>query len=165
MAPHGSPYRGRPRDRSLEGVIVPAFGRAQDWTQPWEDPDDGCPGAWYRTPYVDTVDEFTREHGQTPWQTGPFDAANNLIDHLIALGDSQRQAGRGQTVDWGGLYYNRYAAPTFTPGAPPNPRGDEPWQRLAPGQMANPLHPWWLMQGAMGNPGWYAGIRRPWFGG
>jgi hypothetical protein len=121
--------------------------------------------AMSRDEFFRWVDEFTREHGQTPWQTGPFDAANNLIDHLIALGDSQRQAGRGQTVDWGGLYYNRYAAPTFTPGAPPNPRGDEPWQRLAPGQMANPLHPWWLMQGAMGNPGWYAGIRRPWFGG
>lgn len=118
-----------------------------------------------RDEFFGWVDAFTREHGQSPWQTGPFDAANNLIDHLIALGDSQRQAGRGQTVDWAGLYYNRYAAPTFAPGAPPNPRGDEPWQRLVPGQMANPLHPWWLMQGAMGNPNWYMGIRRPWFGG
>lgn len=114
--------------------------------------------------FMNWIDAFTREHGQTPWQTGPFDAANNLLDHLIAMGDSERQAGQGKTVNWEGLYYNRYAAPTYTPGYKANTDKDQ-WQRLVPGQMPTPYQPWWLMQGAMGNPDWYMNIRRPYYGG
>lgn len=96
MAQHGSPYRGRPRDRSLEGVIVPAFGRAQDWTQPWEDPDDGCPGAWYRTPYVDSVDEFTRERDDVGNRVSnpKFDRAPPQVQAAVLHLESEQRRAR-----------------------------------------------------------------------
>jgi hypothetical protein len=119
-----------------------------------------------RDEFFNWIDAFTREHGQTPWQTGPFDSTNNLIDHLLALGDSERQAGQGQDVNWEGLYYNRYAAPTYTPGYRENTEVDD-WQRLMPGQMPTPNQPWWLMQAGLGAPyqQWYSGIRRPYYPG
>jgi len=119
-----------------------------------------------RDEFFNWIDAFTREHGQRPWETGPFDATNNLIDHLIALGDSEQQAGRGQQVNWENLYYNRYAAPTYVQGYGQNTDTDQR-QRLMPGQMPNPTHPWWLMQAGLGAPydEWYMNIRRPYYGG
>lgn len=118
--------------------------------------------------FFDWVDAFTREHGQTPWQTGPFDAANNLIDHLIAKGDSERyvgQTGRSpQKNAWAGMYYGRYAAPTYTPAYRENSRFDE-WQALMPGQMAAPYHPYlnYLRGAGVPSSTWYPYMRRPYY--
>jgi hypothetical protein len=60
---HGTPYRGRMRDKSLEGKSV--LGLPQNWQQPFEDPEDGCPGAWYRTYYIDSVDAYVRRRTST----------------------------------------------------------------------------------------------------
>lgn len=86
--------------------------------------------AMSRDEFFGWVDAFTREHGRTPWQVGPFDAANNLIDHLIALGDSQRIAAGGAPVDWSALYYDRHD--------------------IAPGQAPDPMAPWQMKQARMG---------------
>lgn len=99
------------------------------------------------------VAAFTREHGATPWQTGPFDQTNNFVDHLLALGESEREVAMGGgsqftkagregnpmaqpaiTPDfWANAYYNRYTGPTYTVG----PSGPI-WmgsQSLLPGEM------------------------------
>lgn len=71
MPTFGSAYRGRYPDRALSGTTIlglpigdPPF--APNWEKPPEDPEDGCPGAWYRTPWVDSIDKYTRsrdDHG------------------------------------------------------------------------------------------------------
>jgi len=99
------------------------------------------------------VAAFRREHGATPWQTGPFDETNNFVDHLLALGESERQVAMGGgsyftkagregnpmaqpaiTPDfWANAYYNRYTGPTYITG----PSGPI-WmgsQSLLPGEM------------------------------
>lgn len=58
-----SPYRGRPADRGLEGSTI--LGRRVDWREPWEEPGEGCPGAWYRSPYVHSVYQFCRHRTST----------------------------------------------------------------------------------------------------
>lgn len=75
----GSAYMGRYRDRSLKGEKV--LGLDQRPETPFEDPAIGCPGAWYRTPFVDSIFPFlrhrTREGGRVDnpaftradWQT------------------------------------------------------------------------------------------------
>ncbi len=97
------------------------------------------------------LNAFYQEHGAYPWQTGPFDAHNNLVDHLIALGESEREVAIGSdytkagregnvyaqpaiTPDfWGDAYYSRYSGPTYGmgPGGPINTGS----QRLMPGQL------------------------------
>lgn len=99
------------------------------------------------------VSAFKREHGSYPWQTGPFDAHNNFLDHLMALGESEREVAMGMaspftkagregniyaqpaiTPDfWSNAYYSRYAGPTYieSPYGPIN-MGRQP---LLPGQM------------------------------
>ena len=100
------------------------------------------------------VGAFAQEHnGEMPWQSGPFDADNNFIDHLMALGESQRQVAMGPESDytklkregnpmadaaitpdfWSDAYYTRYRGPTYiqTPYGPID-TGD---QYLKPGQM------------------------------
>ena len=54
----GTAYMGRHRDRSLEGKFH--FGHRIIWERPYEDPEDGCPGAWYRTRWVDSVFPYLR---------------------------------------------------------------------------------------------------------
>jgi len=82
------------------------------------------------------VSAFVQEHGAPPWATGPFTPESNFIDHLIALGESEREvakggasyytkAGRennvyaqpGITPDfWEPSYYQRYTGPTYAWG-------------------------------------------------
>src|SRR5690606_31532039 len=49
-----TPYMGRYPDQRLAGTAQ--LGRAVNWQAPNEDPSLGCPGAWYRTPYIDSLD-------------------------------------------------------------------------------------------------------------
>lgn len=105
------------------------------------------------------VDAFYREHGAYPWQIGPFDATNNFLDHLLALGDSERELAMGGasyytkagregniyaqpaiTPDfWGQSYYNRYAGPTYVMGpGGPIATGTRP---IMPGELPPPTAP------------------------
>jgi hypothetical protein len=73
-----NPYMGRYPDKRLDDLVV--LGYRNKVGQPLEDPADGCPGAWYRTAFVDSVDKYTRrriENGarvsnpafrKAPWQ-------------------------------------------------------------------------------------------------
>jgi len=54
----GSPYLGRYPDKRLAGVRY--LDTAINCDRPLEDPENGCPGAWYRTRYIDSVDRYTR---------------------------------------------------------------------------------------------------------
>jgi hypothetical protein len=54
----GTAYMGRHPDRSLAGTRV--LGLPQNWQAPYEDPKNGCPGAWYRTRFVDSVVRYAR---------------------------------------------------------------------------------------------------------
>ncbi|MGQ9555648.1 MAG: exonuclease domain-containing protein [Anaerolineae bacterium] len=44
------------------------------------------------------VAAFYREHGAYPWQVGPYDAANNMLDHLRVKGESERAAAGGHVT-------------------------------------------------------------------
>lgn len=95
----GSPYRGRYPDRSVRTI----FGHPVSQTghngisieRLPEDPADGCPGAWYRTPLIDCVDAYarrrTRDGGRV---TNPrFDAADWLIQEAVLyLEDEEERA-------------------------------------------------------------------------
>jgi hypothetical protein len=54
----GTPYMGRYPDPSLAGSEV--LGIPQNPATPYEPPENGCPGAWYRTPFIDSIWPFTR---------------------------------------------------------------------------------------------------------
>jgi len=128
------------------------------------------------------VSAFMVEHGnQPPWMVGPFDQANNLIDHLLALGESRRTAAmgtygsttdqtgnvmqdRGVTPDfWANAYSNRYSAPTYPQGMTGQPWDFDQYQNLNPGVVPNQAHPTALMLQNMGAPysQTYPMMRRP----
>jgi hypothetical protein len=74
--PQGYPYLGRPPEKRLAGARY--LGRAIDWKHPWENPEHGCPGAWYRTPFIDSAYRYYRRqtrHGPRA-QSPMFDAAD-----------------------------------------------------------------------------------------
>lgn len=50
-------------------------GRAINPQQPWEDPDDGCPGGWYRSRFVGSVLPYLRPSGGMGGRT-----SNPLLD-------------------------------------------------------------------------------------
>lgn len=114
---------------------------------------------------------FYQEHGDYPWNVGPFDQRNNLIDHLTALGQSgevaqgggpgsaawstgNRYQKPGVTPEfWSDNYYRNYGGPTYLPSG-----AQGPYQHtLAPGQMPNqnqPLMNMLLRTGAIGEDVW-----------
>ncbi len=61
---NGTPYMGRPADRRLDGVVylnvLPV-----DWQHPVEDPAHGCPGAAYRSRWVDSLAPYLRRRTDT----------------------------------------------------------------------------------------------------
>jgi len=106
------------------------------------------------------IARFYQEHGAFPWQTGPFDAVNNMIDHLIALGESlveaeggyysnqryygNRYADQGVVPEfWEQAYYRRYPGPMYTPSGAY--AGYQSY--LVPGQMPPPYAPWAYLAG------------------
>lgn len=63
---HGSYYRGRFPDRRRIGTDVLGVPIGEhNWKQPPEDAAIGCPGAWYRTPFIDSIDEYARRRTST----------------------------------------------------------------------------------------------------
>jgi hypothetical protein len=130
------------------------------------------------------VDAFKGEHGgQSPWQVGPFDQENNLIDNLLALGESQRVVATGDygsaqkdtgnvmqdkavTPDfWANAYYNRYSAPTYPVGMGGQPWSFDQYQYLPPGFVPTTTSPRALYLQNSGAPTseWYPLIRRPYY--
>ena len=49
---------GRHSSPALDALVQ--LGQRNKPGHPREDIEDGCPGAWYRTAYVDSVDRYTR---------------------------------------------------------------------------------------------------------
>jgi hypothetical protein len=56
-------YRGRLGHPSLRGTAE--LGIAVDPEEPIEPAADGCPGGWYRTPYVDSLAKYVRHRTDT----------------------------------------------------------------------------------------------------
>lgn len=79
----GTPYMGRYPDQRLAGTTQ--LGRATNWRAPLEDPSMGCPGAWYRTPFIDSLEPYYRRRdgngGRIP--NPRFDAADWQIQAAI----------------------------------------------------------------------------------
>jgi hypothetical protein len=50
---------GRYSSKPLDALVQ--LGLRNKPGKPREDIEDGCPGAWYRTAYVDSVDRYARE--------------------------------------------------------------------------------------------------------
>jgi len=114
---------------------------------------------------------FAAEHnGQMPWQVGPGDSVNNLIDHLLALGESLSVAEAGGPgsvqFEYGNRYADagvvpsfwerahaaRYAAPMLTPSGAlmRRPGGDVYWRGLIPGEMRPTWAPYFVAAQRMG---------------
>lgn len=55
---HGSAYIGRYPSRRLAGTKY--LGVTLSWKHPFEAPERGCPGAYYRTTYIDSLDPLMR---------------------------------------------------------------------------------------------------------
>jgi hypothetical protein len=73
---HMKGYRGRYPDRRLVGTDYLGYLISdKDWKYPPEDSADGCPGAWYRTPWVDSVDQYSRRRTESGDRV-----SNHLLD-------------------------------------------------------------------------------------
>ena len=59
---NANPYMGRHPDRSLHGKLE--LGREVNWERPLEASCDGCPGSWYRTPFVDDIAPYLRRRSE-----------------------------------------------------------------------------------------------------
>jgi len=146
--------------------------------------------------WVDAFAADPAHGGQVPWQWGPFGGAdngsrnglgstgeNNLLDNLLALGESQRAVatnGYGSAVDatgnsmqdravtpdfWGNAWYNRYQAPTYPVGMGGQPWSFDQYQYLPPGFVPTTTSPRALYLQNSGAPTseWYPLIRRPYY--
>lgn len=91
----GSAYRGRYPDRTVTTVL----GFPVNYERLPEPPEDGCPGAWYRTAFIDSIDKYSRRRteggGRVP--NPRFDeavrAGNGLIQEAILyLEDEESRA-------------------------------------------------------------------------
>lgn len=82
---------GRYPDQRLAGTTQ--LGRATNWQAPLEDPRIGCPGAWYRTPYIDSLDPYYRRRdGNGGRIENPrFDAADWQIQKAIMLIEEEEE--------------------------------------------------------------------------
>lgn len=96
MPTFGSAYRGRYPDRSVREVLgYPVGPDGIPYERLPEDPADGCPGAWYRTPFIDSVDPYarrrTRDGGRV--RNPRFDGADWLIQEAVLyLEDEEERA-------------------------------------------------------------------------
>lgn len=52
-----------------------------DWERPCEDPADGCPGAWYRTEFIDSFRRYRRGDLGNPLVNA--DTPAHVIDALL----------------------------------------------------------------------------------
>jgi len=88
---HGSPYMGRRPDRSLAGTKN--LGRDVLWEQPLEPECDGCPGGWYRTAFVDSLDPyFRRRTGEGARVPNPrFDSADWLVQDAVMYFEEEQE--------------------------------------------------------------------------
>jgi len=79
----GSPYMGRQPNKALAGTR--ALDLPVSPVAPWEPPEDGCPGAWYRTKYIDSIWPYVRRRtgdgGRVP--NPRFDAADWQIQGAV----------------------------------------------------------------------------------
>lgn len=96
---NGSPYIGRYPDRRLVGakylgVLVPS------WKEPFDPPELGCPGAWYRTPFIDSLDPYTRRRdsngGRVP--NPLFDSADRVIQALAMRLEEEEERAHAYTM-------------------------------------------------------------------
>jgi len=88
---HGSPYMGRHPDRSLAGSLN--LGRSVNWEQPFEDECQGCPGGWYRTRFIDSLDPyFRRRTGEGARVPNPrFDSADWIIQSAVMYFEGEQE--------------------------------------------------------------------------
>ena len=74
---------GRYPDKRLAGSTV--LGLEQRTATPFEEPSAGCPGGYYRTPFIDSVWPYTRRRtkdgGRVP--NPRFDAAPRIVHEAV----------------------------------------------------------------------------------
>jgi len=86
----GNPYMGRYPDKKLAGQRV--LDIPLNWSVPLEDPSLGCPGAWYRTPWIDSLDKYlrrrTQDGGRIP--NPRFDRADWQIQEAVMVFEQEQ---------------------------------------------------------------------------
>jgi len=86
-------WMGRPRDH----VNV---GKTQDWAAPFEPiADMGCPGAWYRTPFMRSLDRYYRrrdDHGNRVDRPALTQCTDPLVLEAIEILEAYEDAAHGE---------------------------------------------------------------------
>jgi hypothetical protein len=86
-----SAYMGHYPDRTLAGTTV--LGVPQFPDSPFEPPENGCPGAWYRSPFIDSLWPFMRRRtkggGRVP--NPKFDSADWFVQEAVAYYEQEEE--------------------------------------------------------------------------
>jgi hypothetical protein len=89
--PRSNPYMGRYASKPLDALVQ--LGLRNKPGKPREDIEDGCPGAWYRTDFVDSVDRYTRRRtkggGRVP--SPPFDRAPWQVQAAVLYLEAEQE--------------------------------------------------------------------------
>lgn len=88
---NANPYMGRHPDRSLAKTYE--LGREVNWERPLEASCDGCPGAWYRTPFVDDLAPYLRRRseGGARVPNPRFDGADWLVQDAVMCYEDEEE--------------------------------------------------------------------------
>jgi hypothetical protein len=89
--PRSNPYMGRYASKPLDALVQ--LGLRNKPGKPREDIEDGCPGAWYRTAYVDSVDRYTRARtkGGGRVHSPPFNDAPWQVQSAVLYLESEQE--------------------------------------------------------------------------
>lgn len=86
-------------DRQLAGTTV--LGVAQRPESPFEPPENGCPGAWYRSPFIDSVWPYMRRRTEAGGRVSNprFDSADWLVQAAVLLQEVEEERAIGYVRD------------------------------------------------------------------
>jgi len=90
---------GAPRDYEGEGKADYPLG---DWSKPFEPPEAGCPGAWYRTPFLGSLMRFYRSRDDNGGRTSnpELDATDDpLVRAAIRELEAWEDAARAEHLE------------------------------------------------------------------
>lgn len=118
--PVGSPYIGGYPDRSLHGKRY--LGVIVQWEHPIEPPEVGCPGAWYRSPFIDSLYPYMRRRTSVGdrVQNPRFDAADWRIQEAVMYLEAEQERWHAHVND---VQFERSKQAAANKQAAGNPRG------------------------------------------
>lgn len=114
---HATPYMGRYPDQSLAGTLV--LGVPQKVETPYEPPENGCPGAWYRSPFIDSLFPYMRRRTSDGGrvQNPRFDSAHWQTQNAILEFETEEERAHAYAQQVSADFAAQMNAPDETPPA------------------------------------------------